>query len=167
MYHSTFLLSEVTIPGDSVSRSLNLLVQATMSEPVMTRLQSCCSSFCTSPLGQYSSIINAFRFSQTIELAIVRVSDLTWPFHDVRALSERVQTANFTLLPFGYAHILKIDSVYSNHCIREMIPPLPLKDLGLQLLKSLQVHSLRCLQRSPWLDGLAPLPIPLIPLTQI
>ena len=138
-----------------------------MSESVMVRFQSSYSSFCTLTFGQYSSIINAFRLSQPIELAVVRVSNLTWPFHHVRALSERVQAANFTLLPYGHAHISKIDSVFLNHRIRAMTPPLPLKDLVLQFMKSLYEHSLGCLLVSLWLELLAPLPAPLAPLVWI
>ena len=49
----------------------------------------------------------------------------------------KVQAANFTLLPSGQEQILKIDSVLSNHRDSALIPPVPLKNIGLQLTKSL------------------------------
>ena len=48
-----------------------------------------------------------------------------------------------------------------------MNPALPLKDLGLQFMQSFYKHSLGCPRLSPWLEGLAPLPAPLVPLVWI
>ena len=134
-----------------------------MSEPDMVRFHSSCSSFCTSPLGHYSSCIITFRFSQPIAFAIRRVNDLTWLFHHVRALSEKVQVENLTLLSSGHTHNSKIDSVFSNPCIREMTPPIPSKDMGPQVMKYLYDHSLVC----PWLKLLVLVPDPPVPLALI
>ena len=124
-----------------------------MSEPAMERFHISCYKFCTLPCGQYSPIIISFRFSQPIELATNRVGDLTRPFHHVRALREKVQAANLTLIPSGHEHISKTESVFSHHHIRAMTPPSPLKGLGLQFMKSLHKHSRGCPWVSPWLVG--------------
>ena len=81
--------------------------------------------------------MRSFKVSQPIELATMRDSDLTWLFHHVRAFVSKVQEANFTLLSSGQDQILKTDLVFSNHCERAMTLPVPLKDNGLQLVKSL------------------------------
>ena len=53
-----------------------------------------------------------------------RVSDLTWLFHHVNALLVKVHEEKFTLLASEHAQISKIDSIFSNHQVRAMTPPL-------------------------------------------
>ena len=93
--------------------------------------------------------MSSFRASQPIALATIIVTNLAWLFYHVRALSAKVQAANLTLLPSRQEQILKIDSVFSNHCKKEMILPVPLKELGLRLVKSLYEHSLERIGASP------------------
>ena len=106
--------------------------------------------------------MSSFITSQPIALAIIRVSDLTWLFHYVKALSAKVQAANLTLLPSGQEQISKIDSVFSHHCRRVMIPPVPLKVLGLQFVKSLYEHSLELTGASLGVGGTV-VPLMIVP----
>ena len=78
-----------------------------------------------------------FKFSQLIELATTKVSELTWPFHHVRALSAKVQTMNLTLLLSGQEQISKTAFVFSIHYLNSITPLVPLKVLGLAFEKSL------------------------------
>lgn len=136
MYRLIFLLSGIIITGHIIARSLNLAVYASTTAPFIVRFHSSCSSFWISPRGEYSSSIIAFRSSHTIKFVTGRVRALTWQFHPERALSENVQAVNLTLLSSGQPQISKTYSIFSNHRVRAMTPPLPLNGLDFPLVKS-------------------------------
>ena len=75
--------------------------------------------------------------SQPIALATGRVKDLTRPFHQVRDLFVKVQVVNFTLSASEQSQISKIYSIFSNHQVRALTPPVPSKDVGFAFMKSL------------------------------
>src|SRR6187200_229245 len=123
----------------------------------MVRFQNSCSSFCTSLRGQYSLRSISFSASHVRELAAGSPIVWTCPFHHVRAASTRVHAAYLTLQSAGQELIAKTDSVFSNHRVSSITPPIPEKDFGLQFMKSLYEHGLG-FPPFPPLSPLPPLP---------
>ncbi|KAJ0621610.1 hypothetical protein HanIR_Chr01g0010681 [Helianthus annuus] len=97
-----------------MASSFDLLVYASISDPVIFRLKNSTSSLWMSSRLQYSSLISSLKPFHGVALAAANPSNWTCAFHQVNAAPSSVPVAYFTLRSSGQSHISKTDSSFSN-----------------------------------------------------